>query len=389
MSAPWLDVPPGILAVPIGVAFGVTLERAGLGSARTIANQLRARDFTVLKVMFAAIVTAMLGIFWADRLGWLDLSRVTMPTTDILPQLIGAVLFGAGFAVASLCPGTACVSAATGKGDGLATIGGLSVGTLLVALFWTQLGAVAERAPHIDATLPADLGIAPGMVVALITAAAVIAIWWSGRIEQGSGGAPTTSRTRVSPLAATAITLGALAAVTGKAPLASSRDLQRIGSVIDSETDHIDAVALAEWVRDRKPGLRVIDVRDGLAPDDYRIPGAEDVPVSAIPALRVRPGEIVVLYSDGGGHAAQAWMLLRLRGIDHAFVLRDGLQAWEDDVLAPRKPDSTDAAAMTRYRHAHELSQWFGGLPASGSFREAPDSSVASSGRTVRRRKSC
>src|SRR5262249_31265981 len=107
MIAPLFDAPAGVLALPVGVAFGFTLERAGLGSARTIAAQLAARDFTVVKVMFAAIVTAMLGIFWADRLGWLDLSRVSMPETDVVPQLIGAALFGAGFAIASLCPGTA------------------------------------------------------------------------------------------------------------------------------------------------------------------------------------------------------------------------------------------------------------------------------------------
>ena len=109
MIAPIFDGSAALTAVPIGFFFGATLERAGLGSARTIADQLSGRDFTVVKVMFAAIVTAMLGVFWADRLGLLDLSRVALPTTDLLPQLAGGILFGAGFALASLCPGTACV----------------------------------------------------------------------------------------------------------------------------------------------------------------------------------------------------------------------------------------------------------------------------------------
>jgi uncharacterized membrane protein YedE/YeeE len=128
MMAPWFPEASGLAALPIGIAFGVALERAGLGSARTIADQLRGRDFTVIKVMFSAIITAMLGVFWASRLGWLDLSRVAVPETDLVPQAIGAVLFGAGFAIASLCPGTACVAAGAGHRDGLATIGGLFVG---------------------------------------------------------------------------------------------------------------------------------------------------------------------------------------------------------------------------------------------------------------------
>ena len=49
------------VALAIGVAFGFTLERAGLGSARKLAGQFYFTDLTVLKVMFTAIITAMLG----------------------------------------------------------------------------------------------------------------------------------------------------------------------------------------------------------------------------------------------------------------------------------------------------------------------------------------
>ncbi|HUF29559.1 MAG TPA: hypothetical protein VMM77_02770, partial [Gemmatimonadaceae bacterium] len=58
-------LPAIITALPIGVAFGVILERTGLGDPRVIAGQLTGRDFTVVRVMFGAIVTAMLGLVWA------------------------------------------------------------------------------------------------------------------------------------------------------------------------------------------------------------------------------------------------------------------------------------------------------------------------------------
>src|SRR4051812_25870598 len=53
-----------ILALLIGIAFGWFLERSGMGSAKKLAAQFYLRDLTVFKVMFTAILTAMLGVFW-------------------------------------------------------------------------------------------------------------------------------------------------------------------------------------------------------------------------------------------------------------------------------------------------------------------------------------
>ena len=382
MIAPLFDAPSGLLAIPVGVAFGATLERVGLGRARTIADQLSARDFTVLKVMFSAIVTAMLGIFWASRLGWLDLSRVAMPTTDVVPQLVGAVLFGAGFALASLCPGTACVSAATGTRDGLVTIGGLFAGTLVTSLLWTQLGTLAERAPAENATLATDLGLSPGLVVAIITLVALIVIPLSDRIaarRRSERPAAARAPLRLSPLAAIALALGTLAAASGKIP--TSTVVPHTVAEADADADHVGAVVLAQWIRDRKPQLRIIDLRTGLAADDYRIPGAVDVPLERIPQLDAHAGETIVLYADGSGQAAQAWTLLRARGVN-AVVLRDGMAAWEDNILAPRIPDPADTAAVRRFDQIKDLSAWFGGRPS-----HEPAAAIAN--QAPRRRKTC
>jgi uncharacterized membrane protein YedE/YeeE len=101
---------PAVTAIPVGIAFGVILERAGLGDPRVIAGQLLGRDFTVVRVMFGAIITAMLGVVWASSMGWIDPSSIAMPPTDLPAQALGAVIFGGGFALAALCPGTAVCS---------------------------------------------------------------------------------------------------------------------------------------------------------------------------------------------------------------------------------------------------------------------------------------
>jgi hypothetical protein len=98
--------------------------------------------------------------------------------------------------------------------------------------------------------------------------------------------------------------------------------------------------------------------------------------------LVVRPGEQVVLYSDGGAHAAQAWVLLRVRGIDNTLVLKDGMAAWEDEVLSPLPATTADDSAKARFDRARALSLWYGGFP-----RIMPiDPSTASQLRTRRRR---
>ena len=119
-----------LAALPIGMIFGWFLERGGMGNARKLAAQFYLTDLTVFKVMFSAIVTAALGVFWLSRIGWLDVSRIAMPETFLLPQLAGGLLFGVGFAIGGLCPGTSCVAAATGRVDGIALIAGMLVGVI-------------------------------------------------------------------------------------------------------------------------------------------------------------------------------------------------------------------------------------------------------------------
>ena len=154
-----------VVAALVGVGFGAALERAGLGSAPKLAGQFTLRDFTVFRVMFTAIVTAMLGAFWLSRLGLMDLARVYVPETWLVPQLAGGAIFGIGFAIAGLCPGTACVAAATGRGDGMATVAGFMAGTLATGLLLPRAWSLYERTPRGTLLLPTTLGASYGAVV--------------------------------------------------------------------------------------------------------------------------------------------------------------------------------------------------------------------------------
>jgi rhodanese-related sulfurtransferase/uncharacterized membrane protein YedE/YeeE len=368
-------------ALPIGIAFGVILERTGLGDPRVIAGQLTGRDFTVVRVMFGAIVTAMLGLVWASAAGWIDLSTIAVPPTDVAAQVIGSVIFGGGFALAALCPGTACVAASSGRRDGLAAVAGMLGGTALTALVWPAFGDVAAAVPREAALLPDDLGLPLWAVVLIVTGLAVGAAIIGRRLDPRRPGSPW----RLSTGEIIAVTLAvAFAAVDGRVGLARG-SLAEIAGEIEREADHVEALELAEWVRAGIPGLRIVDVRDHLASEDYGIPGAEALKLHDLASTAFGPAERVVLYSEGGAHAAQAWVLLRARGVSNVLVLKDGLAAWEDEVLSPVRPAAGSDSALARYHRARELSLWFGGMPRAVPV---PDDGSAID-RSRRRRNTC
>jgi uncharacterized membrane protein YedE/YeeE len=172
------------IALVIGIAFGATLERAGLGSARKLAGQFYLTDLTVLKVMFSAIVTAMLGLFWLGRLGVLDLSQVYVPETYLVPQLAGGLVFGAGFVLAGLCPGTSCVAAATGRIDGAATVAGMFAGVLVTGAAYGSIGRFAERTALGVRRLPDVLHVSYGVTVFVVVVAALATFVVAERLER-------------------------------------------------------------------------------------------------------------------------------------------------------------------------------------------------------------
>jgi len=174
-------------AIALGVGFGFALERAGLGSARKLIGQFYGRDFTVMKVMFSALVVAMLGVFWLSRFGLLDLHAVYVPLTYLWPQLFGGLLFGAGLVVAGLCPGTACVAAASGRVDGVFVLCGFFAGMVGIGVVLGDFADFFESGAHGAWTLPELTGLPYGAVVAAVVMLALTAFafaeWFERRVR--------------------------------------------------------------------------------------------------------------------------------------------------------------------------------------------------------------
>jgi len=98
---------------------------------------------------------------------------VYVPETFVAPQLVGGVIFGAGFATGGLCPGTSCVAAATGRRDGLALVGGMLAGVFLFGEAFPSIERFANSTARGAWTLPQALGLSYGTVVGMVVAAAL------------------------------------------------------------------------------------------------------------------------------------------------------------------------------------------------------------------------
>lgn len=179
MSAPFYklggfgDETSLVLAFLIGIGFGFFLERAGFGSAKKLVSQFYLDDLAVFKVMFTAIVTAMLGVTYLAWVGTLDLSLVYLVPTYWIAQVVGGLVLGVGFVVGGYCPGTSIAATATGKLDGLVFVLGFAAGTLGFALAFPLAKGLYTAGELGTRTLPQVTGLPYGVLVFAVVLMAV------------------------------------------------------------------------------------------------------------------------------------------------------------------------------------------------------------------------
>ncbi len=130
------------LAIPMGILFGVLLHRGGVANYNVIVNQFRFRDFTVLKIMFTAILVGGIGVLLLKTGGH---AQYHIKPANMLGVGLGATLFGVGMVLYGYCPGTGVAALATGSLHALVGFVGMLAGGVLYALSFSWIEAHVQN----------------------------------------------------------------------------------------------------------------------------------------------------------------------------------------------------------------------------------------------------
>jgi thiosulfate/3-mercaptopyruvate sulfurtransferase len=350
------------LALLIGVGFGFALERAGFSSSRRLAGVFYFTDMAVVKVMFSALITAMLGLSYLVSFGWIQLDQIFLMPTLLGAQIVGGLLFGVGFAMGAWCPGTAVAGLAAGRVDALVFLIGTIGGSIVFNEFFPVMGRLYTAGDRGVQMAYDALGVSRNIFILFFTLVAVMAFWlaeWAEKVRTGRSAYLGSPFLKAFSLALVAVALGlfvlapANAGVspkrTGLAPSPGTDEIALMGEVAEGR-DHIEPEELADRLMAGETSLVLVDVRPPDEFNAFHIRGAVNVPLAQLAeTLQPHKGKgQVVLYSNGMTHPAQARDSLQRAGFANLYLLTDGLQGFRERCLKPvslRSEPLTPAAA--------------------------------------------
>ncbi len=171
------DKRPLFYGLGFGILFGFLLQKGGVTKYDVIVGQLLLTDFTVVKIMLSAVVTGMIGIYFMKTLGWIKLS---LKGGSVGMNVVGALIFGVGFAVLGYCPGT--IAGAIGNGYLDAIVGGLIgilLGTWIFAVMYPKLkDGILKKGHYGDITFPRLFKVNDWVVVVPVAAMIILLLLW-------------------------------------------------------------------------------------------------------------------------------------------------------------------------------------------------------------------
>jgi len=152
-----------ILGLVTGVAFGVLLQQGRVLRFEKQVGAMLLRDMTILKFMLSAIIVGVCGIYLLVGLGLVELA---VKPTLIGANLIGGLLFGAGWAVMGYCPGTSVGAIGEGRWHALWAVLGMLAGAAVYAEAYPAMQAtVLKWGVFGRLTLPQVLGVSPWLII--------------------------------------------------------------------------------------------------------------------------------------------------------------------------------------------------------------------------------
>jgi uncharacterized membrane protein YedE/YeeE len=119
-----------IFGLITGIVFGILLQRSEVIRYDRQLGALLFKDMTIVKFMLTTILVGMVGVHLLVDLG---LAKLSIKPLILGGNVLGGLIFGAGWALLGYCPGTAAGALGEGRVDALAGIVGMVAGAALFA----------------------------------------------------------------------------------------------------------------------------------------------------------------------------------------------------------------------------------------------------------------
>lgn len=352
-STQTLDTPQALIAsLLIGMLFGFALERGGFGSSRRLCGIFYFRDMSVLKVMFTALIVGMLGLSYARGFGLIGTETLFLLPSHYTAQILGGLIFGIGFVMGGWCPGTAAVGLASGKMDALLFLLGAIGGSILYNETFSSVASLGTSGASVSYAYQ-SLGLSEALFAFFFTLIAVGCFWGSEQLEHIRNKTPYQNTRFLSVCSACLITAAAgLFAFDGHQamPLPGEQD---IVTEIQAAEDHLEPEELADIIRGGGPVI-VVDIRTPAEYNNFHIRTALNIqlPELAAELEAYKEAPLIVLYSNGMTHPAQARDSLVRQGFKNVRHLTDGLEGFKERCLKPlslrNEPLPEDQAAKIK-----------------------------------------
>lgn len=142
-------------------------------------------------------------------------------------------------------------------------------------------------------------------------------------------------------------------------------DPQTIARSIEESEDQIDPKTVSEWIIEGRRDFMLIDIRGPEAFKQGHIKGAENIPLSQLlqrDSLDELPEDkLMVIYSNGSSHAAQAWLVMKTAGFD-SYMLEGGFNYWNRVIMNPKVPaGEVSDDEILRYKTQLAVKGYFSG----------------------------
>jgi 3-mercaptopyruvate sulfurtransferase SseA/uncharacterized membrane protein YedE/YeeE len=330
-----------LAALAIGILFGVALERAGFGSSRKLTGVFYFEDMAVIKVMFSALITAMLGLEYFRVLGFIGPDELYYMPTIYGAQIMGGLIFGVGFVMGGWCPGTASVGLASGKLDALIFLGGVVLGSIGFNELFPVIKPLSAWGNQGVVFIYQTLNLNPGTFALIFTLLAVACFWGSEWLERQRGTEVGTVHGRFLTsysLGLSALALGLTLFSGTPAPLTGRAGAEaELMAQVESGRDHMEPEELADRLSRGEQKLLVVDIRPASEYQAFHIRGAVNITPSKLSQqlASYKNRGLIVLYSNGMTHPAQARDSLYRQGYGNVYFLTDGLKGFIERCLKP------------------------------------------------------